>query len=127
MIGQGEALLDLSATLQSWSQSEKMQQKPMIPLSLLFVGSKGVGKSHTAKYLAKLLLKSCHELDLAHDENSNTVSDFLDLDGSNFAKKTKVKPFSVKVLDPSHQYCGNDLVTLVIDFILERRGKAGVI
>jgi hypothetical protein len=129
MIGQGEALMDLSATLYSWSQSEQIHDKPTLPLSLLLVGPEGVGKSRTAKYLAKLLLKSCHESDPDHDEDNSMISGFLELDGINFALENENATFQCESLQtgPFRQHCGNDLVTRVLDFILERRDKGAVI
>jgi len=62
IIGQDHGLALISSTLESWFSGGENDLTPSYgkkPLSFLFMGSEGVGKSFTAEIVTKLLLSDC--------------------------------------------------------------------
>lgn len=62
IVGQDHGLALISSTLESWFSGGENDLTPSYgekPLSFLFMGSEGVGKSFTAEIVTKLLLSDC--------------------------------------------------------------------
>jgi len=96
VIGQDEALIQISKALKRGRVGIRSESKPIA--SFLFVGTTGVGKTETAKTLARVYFgdeKAMIRLDMSEYQQPDSINKLID----RLTSQVRSKPFSIILLD----------------------------
>ncbi len=96
VIGQDEALIQVSKALKRGRVGIRSESKPIA--SFLFVGTTGVGKTETAKTLARVYFgdeKAMIRLDMSEYQQPDSINRLID----RLTSQVRSKPFSIILLD----------------------------
>ena len=118
VVGQANALKEVGAAVRRARAGVRNEEKPIA--SFLFVGTTGVGKTQTAKALAKVYFgdkKAMIRVDMSEYQQADSISRLLGApDGSTkgiLTEKVRTTPFSLILLDEIEKAHQNILLTFL--------------